>query len=183
MKRIRNGERGSSLIEVMFALGVLIVGVLGPASVLVSGVQNLSSSPGEVIAGQKATQAIEAVFSARDSHKLTWGQIRNVKGASGADNGVFLDGPTPLTLPGADGLVNTSDDPAGVETIALPGPDKVLGTGDDGQLSLSNFTREITIRDVPSEGGELRSITVTVTYWNGANQRTYTLRTFISSYA
>jgi hypothetical protein len=183
MERKRDDERGSSLIEVMFALGVLIVGVLGPAAALVTGVQNLSTSPGDALATQKATQAIEAVFSARDSHKLTWGQIRNVKGASGNDNGVFLDGPTPLTLPGADGLVNTSDDPSQVETITLPGPDKVLDTADDGHLALDNFTREIAIRDVPSEGGELRSITVTVTYWSGTDHRTYTLTTYISSYA
>ena len=67
----------------MFALGVLTVGVLASAAVLATGMQNLSSSPGDVVVTQKAAQAIEAVFSARDSHKLTWAQIRNVKGAIG----------------------------------------------------------------------------------------------------
>lgn len=183
MKNRWSGESGMTLLEVMFALSVLLVGVLGCAGVLVAGARNLNSSPGDVIATQKATQAIEAVFSARDSHKLTWGQIRNQKGASGNDNGIFLDGPTPLTMPGADGLVNTADDLSQIETMTLPGPDKMLNTGDDRILELSNFSREISIRDVPSEGGELRSITVTITYWNGDSQRTYTLRTFISSYA
>jgi type II secretory pathway pseudopilin PulG len=183
MKNRSSGEGGMTLLEVMFALAVLTVGVLGCAGVLVAGARNLNTSPSDVIATQKATQAIEAVFSARDSHKLTWAQIRNQKGASGSDNGVFLDGATPLTMAGADGLVNTADDLNQIETIVLPGPDKVLNTPDDPTVELSNFSREITIRDVPSEGGELRSVTVTIIYWSGDTQRTYTLRTFISSYS
>ena len=80
----------------MIALGVLTVGVLGAAAVLATGMQHLSSSPADVVVTQKAAQAIEAVFSARDSHKVTWAQIRNVKGASGSDGGIFLDGPQSL---------------------------------------------------------------------------------------
>jgi hypothetical protein len=122
------------------------------------------------------------VFSARDSHKLTWAQIRNVNGASGSDGGVFLDGPQALKVPGLDGLVNTADDGA-VETIILPGKDQTLGTSDDQTIVLSQFTREIQIRDVPNENGQLRSITVIITYQNGPTKRTYTLQSFISSYS
>ena len=104
----------------MIALGVLTTGVLGAAGVLAAGMQNLSSSPADVIVTQKAAQAIEAVFSARDSHKLTWAQIRNVNGR-GSDGGIFLDGPQPLKLAGADGLVNTADDTATVETVDAAG--------------------------------------------------------------
>ena len=52
------------------------------------------------------------MFKARDNRMLTWAQIRNVKGATGADGGVFLDGPRDVRDPGADGLVNTADDGA-----------------------------------------------------------------------
>jgi hypothetical protein len=144
----------------------------------------LSSSPADVIVTQKAAEAIEGVFAARDSHKLDWSKIKNVHGDSGSDNGVFLDGPQPLREPGSDGLDNTSDDAAQpVETIPLPGPDKVFGTADDDELSLVNFTREITIRDVPNEGGQLRSITVKLTYRSGTVERSYVLSTYISVYA
>ena len=71
-----SSPKGFSLIEVMFSLAVLTVGVLGAAAVLAAGVQNLSSSPGDVVVTQKAAQAVEAVFAARDSHKLTWAQIQ-----------------------------------------------------------------------------------------------------------
>jgi hypothetical protein len=176
-----SSSKGFSLAETVIALGVLTTGVLGAAGILAAGMQNLSSSPSDVITTQKAAQAIEAVFSARDSGKLTWAQIRNVVGA-GSDGGIFLDGPQPLKLAGPDGLVNTADDTT-IETIVLPGPDRILGTADDQTLTLSNYTREILIRDVPNENGELRSIVVTIKYTNGPTTRSYTLTTYISAYS
>jgi prepilin-type N-terminal cleavage/methylation domain-containing protein len=178
-----SSQNGFSLAETMIALGVLTVGVLGAAGVLATGMQNLSSSPGDVVVTQKASQAIEAVFSARDSHRLTWAQIRNVNGFSGSDGGIFVDGPKPLYTPGPDGLVNTTDDDSTIETVVLPGKDQLLGTSDDQTLTLTQYTREIAIRDVPGENGELRTVTVTITYQNGPTKRTYTLVTFISSYS
>ncbi|HMB80366.1 MAG TPA: prepilin-type N-terminal cleavage/methylation domain-containing protein, partial [Vicinamibacterales bacterium] len=64
-------SKGFSLVETMIALGVLTTGVLGAAAVLASGMQNLSSSPFDVVTTQKAAEAMEAVFSARQSGKLT----------------------------------------------------------------------------------------------------------------
>jgi prepilin-type N-terminal cleavage/methylation domain-containing protein len=174
--------RGFSLIETVMAISVLTIGVVGTASVLTTGMRHLSSSPADVIMTQKAQQAIEAVFSARDSHRLTWAQIRNVHGVSN-DNGIFLDGPQPLHTPGADGLVNTADDDMAIETMILPGRDQLIGTSDDTSVALTAYTREIAIRDVANENGELRSITVTVTFLSGPTSRTYTLTTFISAYS
>jgi prepilin-type N-terminal cleavage/methylation domain-containing protein len=175
-------SRGFSLIEVVVALGVLTVAVLGLAGVMAAGMRQLNTSPSEVIAAQKAAQAVEAVYAARDSHKLTWAQIRNVEGENGNDNGVFLDGAQPLHTEGPDGLVNTADDSSAIENTDLPGPDGLLGTSDDRHLILDNFTREITIRDVAGEGGQLRSVTVTIAYMVGSTRQTYTLTTFISAY-
>ena len=163
-------------------MSVLAVAVLGAAALLAAGMRNLNSSPGDVIATQKAAQAVESVFAARDSHKLTWAQIRNVRGA-GNDNGIFADGAQPLHEAGPDGLVNTSDDAARIESVGLPGRDQLLGTDDDDTVVLEGYTREITIRDVAGAGGQLRSITVTMTYRSGAAVRTYTLRTYISAYS
>jgi type II secretory pathway pseudopilin PulG len=176
-----SSSKGFSLAETVIALGVLTTGVIGAAGVLTVGMQNLSSSPADVVVTQKAAQAVEAVFAARDSHRLTWAQIRNVNGAA-SDGGVFLDGPQPLKLAGLDGLVNTADDTT-VETITLPGKDQMLNTPDDLIITLSQYTREIMIRDVVGENGELRSIVVTVTYQNGPTKRTYVLQSFISAYS
>jgi type II secretory pathway pseudopilin PulG len=179
-----SSSKGFSLVETIVALGVLTTGVLGAAAVLASGMQNLSSSPSDVVTTQKASEAMEAVFSARQSGRLTWAQIKNVHGATGSDGGIFLDGPQSLNWPGDDGLVNTADDAVkGIETVRLPGNDQLLNTSDDRIISLTNFTREILIRDVAAENGQLRSIIVTVTYRNGTTTRTYTLTTYISSYS
>jgi hypothetical protein len=77
-----------------------------------------------------------------------------------------------MTTPGLDGLVNTSDD-GPIETIVLPGR----------TVTLTAYTRQISIQDVAGENGQLRSITVTITYQNGRNTRTYRLTSFISTYA
>jgi type II secretory pathway pseudopilin PulG len=176
-----SSSKGFSLAETVIALGVLTTGVIGAAGVLTVGMTNLSSSPADVVMTQKASQAIEAVFSARDSHKLTWAQIRNVYGASN-DGGVFLDGPQPLKVAGVDGLVNTADDGA-IETVILPGKDGQIGTADDLTVTLTQYTREIMIRDVANESGSLRSIVVTITYQSGPTKRTYVLSSYISSYS
>jgi hypothetical protein len=175
---MRGSSKGFSLAETVIALGVLTTGVLGAAAVLATGMQNLSTSPMDVVTTQKAAEAMEAVFSARESGKLTWTQINNV-----SNGGVFLDGAQPLYRPGADGLVNTADDAAaGIETVTLPGPDKLLNTADDQVITLSGFTRQIQIQDVPSENAQLRSIVVTIKYTNGPTTRTYTLTSYLSSY-
>lgn len=177
-----SSAQGFSLVETVVALGVLTVGLLGAAAVMTTGMQNLSSSPFDVVVAQKATQAIEAVFAARDSHKLTWNQIRNVQGETGSDGGIFLDGPQPLKTEGPDGLVNTADDGA-VETVVLPGKDQLLNTADDRIVTLNGYTRQIAITTVANENGNLRQIVVTLTYQNGPTKRTYKLTTFISSYS
>ena len=177
------GASGFSLMEVTFALGILMVGALGIAGVVNAGMQNLSTSPADVIVTQKAAEAVEAVFAARDSKKLRWSQIRNVAGASGNDGGVFVDEETALTTAGADGLVNTADDPPNVESHLEPGPDRQLRTDDDRTVPLAGFTRQIRIRDLPNANGQLREIVVTIKYTGSGQPRTYTLTSFISTYA
>ncbi len=180
---MEKSARGFSLIELVFALGIVTVAVLGLAGVMAAGMKHLSNSPQHVIASQEAAQAVEAVFAARDSHKVTWSAIRNENGGSGSDGGLFIDGPQSLFQGGPDGLVNTADDLTTIETIQFPGPDGALGTGDDRTMVLTGFTREIEIRDVSGSGGQLRSVTVTITYPSGAGTQTYTLTTYISAYA
>jgi type II secretory pathway pseudopilin PulG len=172
-------SNGFSLVETVIALGVLTTGVLGAAAVLATGMQNLGSSPSDVVVTQKAAEAVEAVFSARDSGRLTWAQIQNYSAG-----GIFTDGPKQLRRPGPDGVVNTIDDDSEpIETAVLPGKDQKLGTADDQTITLTNFTREIKLTDVPGSKGELRSIVVTIKYQNGPTLRTYVLTSFISAYS
>src|SRR4029077_14380325 len=119
-------EQGFSLVETVFAIGILSVGALGMGGVFKQGLQRTISSPGELVATQKAAEAVESVFSARDSLSIAWAQLRNE-----SHGGIFVSGPQPIKTPGADGVVNTHDDGPGLESFDLPGPDQQLGTQDD----------------------------------------------------
>lgn len=176
---IRN-EHGFSLVESLTAVSILAFGLLAVAAGFVQGLAQIKGSSLDILAREKAAEAIESVFTARDTRTILWSQIKNVEGASGADGGVFADGEQPMTHPGVDGLVNTSDEGETLETIVLPGADGLLGTADDLSQPLSNFTREVEIRDV---GPTLRQLRVIVRYVVGAETREYAIATYISSYA
>jgi prepilin-type N-terminal cleavage/methylation domain-containing protein len=179
MRTIDDRQSGFSLVEVLVAMCVLLVGIVGLMGAVAFGVRRVTASQDQIVAAQRASEAIESVFKARDNKVLTWSQIRNVQGASGADGGVFRDGPQALRDPGPDGLVNTADDGA-IEQIVTPGPDGVLGTADDVKTTLVGFTREIQIRDISAT---LRQLQVIVRYPSATGQATYTVTTYISSYA
>ena len=174
----RRTQAGFTLIEAGVAILILVIGVTAVAELFVRGLSLLGNSQDDLIARVKAQEAIESVFAGRDDQSLTWSQILNVKGGSGSDGGIFLDGPLPMNDPGADGLVNTSDD-GPLEYIVQPGPDGLYGTGDDVQVPLLKFTRQIQIRNVSTN---LRSLTVTVTYNSNGLPRTYTITTYISPF-
>lgn len=176
MQRQLQSETGLGLIEAMIAMLVLTVGAVGMASTFLHGMQAATGSPNELMATQKAAEAIESVYSARDSHTITWAQLRNL-----AYGGIFKNGPQPLKISGLDGIVNTSDDGA-IESVVTPGLDQQMDTADDKVVTLSSFTREIQIRDVPNRT-DLRTLTVIITYKSGPATQTYTLSTYISAFA
>ena len=176
-----DNERGFSLVETMVALLILVFGLMAMAQAFVVGMTHMSTSTFDVIAREKAREAVESVHTARDTRTITWAQIRNVSGG-----GVFLDGAQPLRgVPGneGDGLVNTGDD-AGLpmQSLVTPGPDQLLGTGDDIVQPLTNFTREIEIRDIQGSPS-LRQLRIIMRYSVGSQQRTYQLTTFVSSFS
>lgn len=174
--------RGFSLIEVVIAMGVMSVALLSLVGVFATGLRRVGSSSNQLIAREKAREAIESVHAARDTGRLSWGNIRNV-----ADGGIFLVGAQTLKVPGNDGVVNTADDGT-VETIHKPGIDGVLGSEDDENVELTNFTREVIISplnfpNTTTVNPSLRQITVNVRYLVDSVWRTYTLTTYVSSFS
>jgi Tfp pilus assembly protein PilX len=167
-------ESGVSLIEAMIAMLVLTIGAVGMAATFLHGMRVTTSSPNELIATQKAAEAIESVFSARDSHTITWAELRNQK-----NGGIFKNAADSVKVAGADGIVNTNDD-GNVETVLMPGPDQKMGTADDKIERLTTFTREIAISDIRPD---LRLVKVTITYQSGSVKQNYVLTTYISALA
>jgi len=164
-----SAQRGFTLVEVMIAIAVLTIGILSMAAVLGMSVRNVAYAEEELIARQKALQALESVYTARNTSQITFAQIANTP------SGIFTQGATQLLC-------------AGPECVVLPGPDGVLGTADDVAMSLSNFTRQIAISSVLEADGvtvnpTLKSITVTITYaQSGAAPQSYTVQSLISAY-
>ncbi|MCC7008874.1 MAG: prepilin-type N-terminal cleavage/methylation domain-containing protein [Acidobacteria bacterium] len=179
-RRARPGaDAGFTLIEVLVAMVLTSIGVLALMAATTLMARKITGSQEQFIASQRASEAIESVFKARDNRVLTWAQIRNRVGESGADGGIFFDGPRDVRDPGADGLVNTTDD-GDLATVVKPGPDALLGTADDITTPLFGFTREIEIRNL---GPSLRRVRVIVRYRTAAGPGQYVLTTFLSSYA
>ncbi len=185
-------ERGFGLLEAFIAMIIMMVALMALAQVMYAGIGVAATSTPNLIAREKAREAVESVHTARDTFIITWAQVRNVNapagcpaGTNGNGGGVFLQGDdaTPMEAPGPDGLVNTADDAgAGVET--LPGPDGEFGTADD--VPLVGFTRQVTICDIVGNP-DLRQIIVTIGYEGsnsaGQRRRQYRLTTLISRFS
>ena len=179
--RIRHSKKaGFTLIEAMISILVLSVGILALGAVYAQGIYYTGLSQYDYIADKKAEQAVEAIFTARDTKILKWADIQNV-----SQGGVFMDGAQPILVPGADGLVGDQNDAGSPDELVIvgPGPDGVFGTADDETIDVNPWmTRTITFSAITNEPN-LRQITVTINYKVGQNTRTYTLVSYISAFA
>ena len=176
-------QRGVSLIEVMISMGFLSITLMGAAFTMTTGVASVQISQEQLLAKQKAREAMESVFTARNTQNLTFDQIANVSNA-----GIFLDGFQTLRESGADGIANTADDAnAAIEALTLPGPDGLLGTGDDVVRSLGTFERSIILSDVLLSNNDvdpdIRQIEVQVRYTFRGALRTVTLSSMVARFS
>jgi hypothetical protein len=137
----------------------------------------------QLIAKQKAREALESVFTARSTQNITFDDLRNT-----ASGGIFLSGFQPIRGMGTDGIANTGDDGAApLETISFPGNDGALGTADDEVRVLNDFQRQITISNVLTTGGsideDIRQITIDVRYSIRGVWRTISVGSYISRFS
>lgn len=185
-------QRGFTIIETMIAITITGIGIITLIAAFAAGVAATQTAQENLIARQKTLEAMESIYTARNTQQITFSQIANFP------NGIFTTGSTQLLCAGPDGLVNTTDDVscpangpcvAGPECVVMPGPDGILGTADDVAMSLGNFTRQVQINSVLESDGvtinpTLKQITVTVSYIpNGLRTaRTYQVNALISAY-
>ena len=176
----RRTRNGFTLLECVIAMAVLSFGILSLVSFFTQGLQNASQAQLQFIAQQKVRQAMETVFTARNTRVLTFAQIQNV-----SHGGVFLDGPQSLCDPGPDGLYGTSDDNCAItdSIIVGPGPDNIFGTSDDQAVPLSPWmTRTILITPDPIIP-DLNHVTVTINWTYSGRTNSLTVNSFISNYS
>jgi type II secretory pathway pseudopilin PulG len=174
----KNGEEGFSIIETLTALSLLAVGLLSLAGVFTMALSRMSGASWEILAKEKASEAIESILAARDTGRLGWASINTT-----ANGGVFVVGPQRLVAPGPDRLIGTADDVAAQpDTVVRPGPNGIIdGGGDDQVVELANFTREIFITPVPP-GNTLRQVRVVIRYRINGVVRQIEMSSYVSSF-
>lgn len=177
--RVRN-QKGFTLLETVVAGAVLLFGVLSLAAVFTQGLKASYSSQIQYIAQQKAQEAMESIFTGRDTRLLTWAQISNV-----SNGGVFKDGAQPLLAPGPDGLFGTTDDDAtNPDTIVVaPGPDQIFGTADDVTIPLNPWMTRTILITPSANTPNLNTITVTINWTYQGQSSQYQLVSLISNFS
>lgn len=180
MPRKLNSESGVTILEMVVAMLILTVGLLGLAASI--GYAVTVSNKGRNLTNTKllVVSLLEQMETLRNTEQLTFGQIANQGQVdnTGAPR-TFIGFPTafqPLSInPGPDGIFGTDDD------MISPGPDNIYGNSDDlidttwavpgyqRQISITNLSAnlkrvQVTLR-YPDAGGKLRDM-VGVSYLN-----------------
>ena len=178
-------QGGFTILEAVISAAIVTVGLVTLLAVFAVAVGSTQTIQLDTIARQRASEALESVFTARETAQITFAQIQN---ASAGGPGIFAPGMIALTDPGPDGLEDTADDvpPA---SIYVPGSTGTMtGTNaSTSQISLASFQRQVQINNVTDINGavnpNLRQIVVTIQYptANG-HLRSYTVQALISSY-
>jgi type IV pilus modification protein PilV len=181
--KVSRSSAGFTLIEATISMLILAIGVMGLAAMMTNGIAFMGMSEYDYLAQQKAEEAVESVFYARDSQLYTWNQIQNV-----SSGGIFLNAPEVLCDPGPDGIIDTADDnTADIDSIYIPNASGNLNPLLDAtKQPLSTFTRTIAIANVVEAGINppvLRAITVTINYTVGRFKRTYVLTSYICEWS
>jgi len=184
----RQKSSGFSLIEVMIAVVVLVVGLTALMALFAKSLSAVQASQDGQIARQKAREALESIYAARNDGTISFDQIQNVSAG-----GIFTDGFNPMYLAGSNGIPGTSSDTTILDRVILPGKDGIVQTapgatttsGDDIFVPLVNFQRQILISPVSVAGTVnlfMRKVTVTIRVnAGGANAVDYVTTGYVSS--
>jgi hypothetical protein len=185
--RARRGARvtaksGFGMLEATVASVILVVGLVGLASLFSQSLTSLEYTRQDLIAKQKAREALESVYSARNDGTIGFAGIQNV-----SSGGIFVDGFQSLFLPGTNGIVGSNTQTTILDRQILPGPDGIVGTADDQIIPLVNMQRQILIQPLIDSTGnisaDVRQITVTVQVTSpGRAARNYTVTGYISRF-
>jgi len=181
-----NNSEGFSTLEVLAAMFVLTIALTSLLALFGYAISTMTLNQDLLIAKQKSREALESIYTARNTRQITFDMIQNV-----SDSGIFLDGYQPLKRPNpisgmGDGLIGTADDGA-IETLTLPGPDGVLGNGDDEVRVLTRFERQIQIDSIlyadSTVNPDVRKVQVSIRYSNPlGGQQAYVVESYISRF-
>lgn len=180
---MKNGaEAGFSLIDVMIAIVILMVGILALLAAITGSVVQARGQEQQLTAKQIAGSTMESIMSVKETDpvRLGWNAVGNV--------GSNID---PVTLLPRGVFVT------GVQQVTTDaGPDETVGTADDAGTVVQGFQREIVITDqcdadrpsanCPTPGAlpvRFRIVDITIYYNVGVIRNTERIRTVLTDYA
>ena len=165
-KRHRQPEGGFSLFEMVVAMFILTIGLLGVASAISYAL--LASNRGRNITNSKmlVVSILEQMETLRDTGQLHFNEISNSQVVGSNFTGFPATFQPVSTIPGPDGIFGTMDD------LIDAGPDLVYGTSDDFTNPLRarvGVQRRILITTLP-DNDYLKKIEVTLRYSTNGNE-------------
>jgi len=176
-KRQSRAEGGFSLLEMVVAMLILTIGLLGVASAISYAL--MASNRGRGITNSKmlVVSILEQMETLRDTGQLHFAEISNTQVLGSTFTGfptTFL----PISrTPGPDGIFGTADD------LIDPGPDLIYGSFDDFTnplLARPGISRQIIITTLP-DNDFLKKITVTLRYSpNGGETQTLVCSSYLN---
>jgi prepilin-type N-terminal cleavage/methylation domain-containing protein len=161
-KRRGESEAGFSMLEMVVAMLVLTIGLLGVASAI--GYALMVSNRGRSTTNSKmlVVSMLEQMETLRNTGQLHFNEISNAQ-VSGSTFTGFPDTFLPVSrTPGPDGIFGTADD------LRSPGANGTYGDSDDftdPTLARPGVTRQVLITFLPSND-YLKKIKVTLRYTN-----------------
>jgi prepilin-type N-terminal cleavage/methylation domain-containing protein len=163
-KSFENGEHGFTLLEVVVAILILTIGLMGTAAAITYALQFTTLSKNLTNAKLAIVSTIEEVESLRNTQRLDYKQIENVGKVDNTDSpnffGGFSSGFNQVSInPGPDGVNGTADD-----LSIAPGTDGSWGTTDDvidSSLARSGYSCQIEISTLSAT---IKKIEVKVRY-------------------
>ncbi|MDQ2937812.1 MAG: prepilin-type N-terminal cleavage/methylation domain-containing protein [Acidobacteriota bacterium] len=149
----RSDEAGFSLLEMVVAMLILTIGLLGVASAISYALSASNRGRGVTNAKMLVVSILEQMETLRNTRDLSFDEISNTQVTGSTFTGFpYTDGEFRLvsTVPGADGIFGTADD-------------LKVGTTDDLSLARPGVSRQIKITPFPTNPN-LKKIQVTLRY-------------------
>jgi prepilin-type N-terminal cleavage/methylation domain-containing protein len=163
-KNLEKGEHGFTLLEVVVAIFILTIGLMGTAAAITYALQFTTLSKNLTNAKFVIVSTIEEVESLRNTQRLSYKQIENAGNVDNTDMPNFFGGFSTgfkaiSTEPGNDGVNGTNDD-----LSSAAGADGIWGTTDDvinSSLVRGGYSRQIEISNLSAT---LKKIEIKVRY-------------------
>lgn len=182
----KDKERGFTLIEMIFAILILTVGIMTLVSVLTANIIRSFESERRIVAKQMAVSTLESIIALKERKKqgavVIWDTLKakSVSPPTGTVNGIFLTDWNPIRVEfGPDGVAGTDDD-ACAGTGGCTGNSSSIVEGYDRKIVITDL--EDPDRPMADYGVFRKKVEVSVRFSSNQAVREEKISTIITNY-